>query len=94
MTYKYCICPYSYLLPQIFVFRKSLQQLVVPNGEASLNCSPGGVNGAVDVANLVLRLLPSKDGVVLRRLLMTAVSASELGLSFLKFTAVICCSPF
>ncbi|XP_034704591.1 uncharacterized protein slr1919 [Vitis riparia] len=64
--------------------RKGLQQLVAPNGEAPLNYSPGGVNGTVDVANLVLRLLPSKDGVVLRRLLMTADGASLIRMMISK----------
>ena len=45
--------------------RKGLKQLVASNGEAPLNYPPGGVNGTVNVANLVWRLLPSKDGVVL-----------------------------
>lgn len=42
------------------------------NSETSPNYSPMGANNVFDVANLVLRLLPSKDGVVMRRLLMTA----------------------
>lgn len=49
--------------------------MIVSNNETSLDYVP---NREYDVANLVLRLLPSKDGVVLRRLLMTAVSAFVL----------------
>lgn len=71
-----------------------MQQLLASNGEASINCSPGGVNGAVDVANLVLRLLPSKDGVVLRRLLMTAVSASELDFLSSNLLLLLVVVPF
>lgn len=71
-----------------------MQQLVAPNGEAPLNYSPGGVNGTVDVANLVLRLLPSKDGVVLRRLLMTAVSASEMDLLSSNLLLLLAIVPF
>lgn len=37
---------------------------------------PSGSNNKFDVANLVLKLLRSRDGVVLRRLWMTAVSAT------------------
>lgn len=48
-----------------YLVRKALQ-LVPSNSETSPD--------TFDVAYLVLRLLPSKDGVVLRRLLMTAVS--------------------
>ncbi|XVE68933.1 hypothetical protein DITRI_Ditri09bG0109700 [Diplodiscus trichospermus] len=52
--------------------RKSLQSVV---GETSLNL-PNRTNGLFDVAYLLLRLLPSKDGVVLRRLIMTADGTS------------------
>ena len=49
--------------------------MIVSNNETSLDYVP---NREYDVANLILRLLPSKDGAVLRRLLMTAVSAFVL----------------
>lgn len=58
--------------------RKTLQGLVASNTEASLGLAPKRSTGVVDMANLVLRLLPSKEGVMLRRLLMTAVSALTL----------------
>ncbi|XP_060185817.1 uncharacterized protein LOC132615263 isoform X3 [Lycium barbarum] len=49
-----------------------LNSIVAPNPQASLAYSSDGAAGVFDVANLVLRILPSKDGIVLRRLLMTA----------------------
>ncbi|KAL1343618.1 hypothetical protein HN51_029966 [Arachis hypogaea] len=55
--------------------RKALQQ-VASDGEISLDNSLNKGTDTFDVAYLVLRLLPSKDGVVLRRLLMTANGAS------------------
>ncbi|KAI9124678.1 hypothetical protein K1719_004600 [Acacia pycnantha] len=55
--------------------RKALQSVASKN-EASLDHSPNKAGGVFDIANLVLGLLPSKDGVVLRRLLMTADGAS------------------
>lgn len=48
---------------------------MAPNPQASLAYSSDRAAGVFDVADLVLRILPSKDGIVLRRLLMTAVSA-------------------
>ncbi|KAF6167902.1 hypothetical protein GIB67_027680 [Kingdonia uniflora] len=56
--------------------RKSLNKAIASNSVTFLECAPTGRGGVVDVANLVLRLLPSKDGIVLRRLLMTANGAS------------------
>ncbi|KAK6228173.1 hypothetical protein SCA6_000513 [Theobroma cacao] len=56
--------------------RKSLQWVVASSGETSIDNLPNGTNGVFDVAYLLLRLLPSKDGVVLRRLIMTADGAS------------------
>lgn len=53
-----------------------LNSIMVPNGQASLAYSSDGAAGVFDVANLVLRILPSKDGIVLRRLLMMADGAS------------------
>ncbi|KAJ1406418.1 UbiB domain, partial [Sesbania bispinosa] len=55
--------------------RKALQ-LVASNSETSLDHLPNKATNTFDVAYLVLRLLPSKDGVALRRLLMTADGAS------------------
>lgn len=55
--------------------RKGLHQLIASKSETSSTELTNKANGVFDVANLVLRLLPSRDGVVLRRLLMTAVSA-------------------
>ncbi|KAJ0100924.1 hypothetical protein Patl1_06133 [Pistacia atlantica] len=74
----------SILLPELangviggifFNFQKALQQVVASNDETSLDYLPNRA-GVSDVANLVLKLLPSKDGVVLRRLIMTADGAS------------------
>ncbi|KAL5800247.1 hypothetical protein ACOSQ4_033131 [Xanthoceras sorbifolium] len=56
--------------------RKGLQQVSASKSETSLDYLPKRANGVFDVASLILRLLPSKDGVVLRRLLMTADGAS------------------
>ena len=57
--------------------------------ETSIDYLPSRSNNVVDLANLVLRLLPSKDGAVLRRLLMTVVSAIDLYLvPFLCYTIV------
>ncbi|KAG5610952.1 hypothetical protein H5410_022233 [Solanum commersonii] len=53
-----------------------LNTIMAPNPQASLAYSSDGASGVFDVANLVLRILPSKDGIVLRRLLMTADGAS------------------
>lgn len=66
--------------------RKGLPQLTTPKSETSSTNLTNRVNGVFDVANLVLRLLPSQDGVVLRRLLMTAVSAIYLD-SFPLYTS-------
>ncbi|XP_047257021.1 uncharacterized protein slr1919 isoform X3 [Capsicum annuum] len=53
-----------------------LNSIMVSNAQASLAYSSDGAAGVFDVANLVLRILPSEDGIVLRRLLMTADGAS------------------
>ncbi|MCE3216081.1 hypothetical protein HAX54_004748 [Datura stramonium] len=53
-----------------------LNSIKATNPQASLAYSSNGATGVFDVANLVLRILPSKDGIVLRRLLMTADGAS------------------
>ncbi|KAL7228702.1 hypothetical protein ACSBR2_007412 [Camellia fascicularis] len=56
--------------------RKALYRVVASNGETSLNYSANGGTRVFDIANLVLRFLPSKEGVVMRRLLMTADGAA------------------
>ncbi|XP_059628302.1 uncharacterized protein LOC132271059 isoform X2 [Cornus florida] len=56
--------------------RKRLHPMLASNTETSLDYSPSGATGVFDIANLVLMLLPSKDGGVLRRLLVTADGAS------------------
>ncbi|KAG4397781.1 hypothetical protein GLYMA_10G212000v4 [Glycine max] len=55
--------------------RKALR-LVASNSETSLDHSTSKATDTIDIAYLVLRLLPSKDGVAIRRLLMTADGAS------------------
>ncbi|KAA8539333.1 hypothetical protein F0562_026025 [Nyssa sinensis] len=64
------------LFLRVGVTRKGLHPVVGSSNETSLDYSPNGAAGAFDIANLVLRLLPSKDGVVLRRLIMTSDGAS------------------
>ncbi|CAH9129988.1 unnamed protein product [Cuscuta epithymum] len=58
--------------------RKGLHSVFGSNPQESISYSAEEVNGKADVANLVLKLLPSKDGAVLRRLLMTADGSSLL----------------
>lgn len=53
--------------------------MIAPYSETFLEYTANRVNGVFDIANFVLWLLPSTDGVALRRLLMTAVSALVLG---------------
>ncbi|XP_047166084.1 uncharacterized protein slr1919 [Vigna umbellata] len=55
--------------------RKALR-LVASNSETPLDHLSNKATDTIDVAYLVLRLLPSKDGVAIRRLLMTADGAS------------------
>ncbi|PON63064.1 Tyrosine-protein kinase [Trema orientale] len=55
--------------------RKGLLR-ITSRSETSIDYLPIRSNSVFDLANLVLRLLPSKDGAVLRRLLMTANGAS------------------
>ncbi|CAK8573194.1 unnamed protein product [Lathyrus sativus] len=55
--------------------RKALQ-LAASNSVTSSKHSPNKATGTFDIAYLILRLLPSKDGAALRRLLMTADGAS------------------
>ncbi|GMN51106.1 hypothetical protein TIFTF001_020255 [Ficus carica] len=56
--------------------RKGLHRTIASKNEASIENLPTSSNNVFDLANLVLRLLRSNDGVVLRRLLMTADGAS------------------
>ncbi|XP_030451070.1 uncharacterized protein LOC115673125 [Syzygium oleosum] len=67
------------LFLKVGVTRKSMQGVRALNDDASLDIIPNRTASAFDVANLVLRLLPSKQGIVLRRLLMTADGASLIG---------------
>lgn len=60
-----------------YFVRKALR-LVASNSETPLDHLSNKVTDTIDVAYLVLRLLPSKDGVAIRRLLMTAVSSYKL----------------
>lgn len=55
--------------------RKSLLNVKDPAGDGPTHSS-GGTDGIFDVSAFVLSLLPSKDGTVLRRLLVTADGAS------------------
>lgn len=66
-------------LNSFILCRKGLQRVLTPPTETSLDYLPNRA-GVFDTANLILRLLRSKDGVVLRRLLMTAVSDLKLNL--------------
>ncbi|KAG8390638.1 hypothetical protein BUALT_Bualt01G0104300 [Buddleja alternifolia] len=56
--------------------RKGLNSLTPSNPRTSLTRSANEVAPEVNLANLALKLLPSKNGLVLRRLLMTADGAS------------------
>ncbi|TYH51280.1 hypothetical protein ES332_D10G262200v1 [Gossypium tomentosum] len=60
------------LFMRVGATRRSLQLVEASSGETSLDNLPSRTDGVFDVAYLLLRLLPSKDGVVLRRLIMTA----------------------
>ncbi|XP_052199023.1 uncharacterized protein LOC127806070 isoform X2 [Diospyros lotus] len=63
------------LFLRIGATRKGLHQLVASNGEISQDSANGAI-GVFNVTNLVLRFLISKDGIVMRRLLMTADGAA------------------
>lgn len=67
--------------------RKSFQKVTASDVYPSPSTSPQASCGAFDVADYVLRLLPSKDGIVLRRLLMTADGVSLIR-AFLSAEAV------
>ncbi|RWR81487.1 hypothetical protein CKAN_01017300 [Cinnamomum micranthum f. kanehirae] len=64
------------LFLRIGATRKSMHKLLVSDSGGYPECSANGPDGRYQVANLVMRLLLSKDGVVLRRLLMTADATS------------------
>ncbi|XP_048134549.1 uncharacterized protein slr1919 isoform X2 [Rhodamnia argentea] len=64
------------LFLKVGVTRKSMQGIIASNDDTSPDITPNRATSIFDVANLVLRLLPSKQGTVLRRLLMTADGAS------------------
>ena len=51
--------------------------MIASKNESLLDYLPNRFSGVFDTAYLVLRLLPSRDGIVLRKLLMTAVSDFE-----------------
>eukprot|EP00268_Persea_americana_P016383 TRINITY_DN1776_c0_g1_i3.p1 TRINITY_DN1776_c0_g1~~TRINITY_DN1776_c0_g1_i3.p1 ORF type:complete len:654 (-),score=136.99 TRINITY_DN1776_c0_g1_i3:431-2392(-) len=55
---------------------RSMHKLLVSDSRGYPEYSANGPDGRYQVANLVMRLLLSKDGVVLRRLLMTADATS------------------
>ena len=87
MWFFYCFgCSVSYFW---YVARKALR-LVASNSETSLDHSTNKATDTIDVAYLVLRLLPSKDGVAIRRLLMTAVSSYKLSILLLSCTQRFC----
>lgn len=56
--------------------RKGLNRVAASTIDTSLDHSAKGGPGASDIATLLLRFLPTKDGVVMRRLLMTADGAA------------------
>ncbi|KAJ6432842.1 hypothetical protein OIU84_019967 [Salix udensis] len=56
--------------------RKTFNRVIASKNESSLDYLPNRFSGVFDTAYLVLRLLPSRDGIVLRKLLMTANGAS------------------
>lgn len=56
--------------------RKSLQKVMGLSTETPAGLPANKKNGVSDIAFLILKLLPSRDGIVLRRLLMTADGAS------------------
>ncbi|GAB2286797.1 hypothetical protein Dimus_021192 [Dionaea muscipula] len=56
--------------------RKGLQKRISLNSDASSDSSTNTTGSAFDVADFVLRLLSSKEGIVLRRLLIVADGAS------------------
>jgi aarF domain-containing kinase len=70
--------------------RKGLQQLLASKSETSMNddSTHRGTSSVYEITNLVLRLLLSKNGVVLRRLLMTVNGASLIRATVSKEAAI------
>lgn len=58
--------------------------MAAPHNEAAIEYSTVKANSDLDVVNLITRLLVSKEGAVLRRLVMTAVSVT-INLFFLSW---------
>lgn len=56
--------------------RKGLHLVATSSSQTSSGPSSNGVDGVYDFANLILRVLPSEDGLVLRKLIMTADGSS------------------
>ena len=70
--------------------------MIVSRKEVAIENLSSTSNNVFDLANLVLRLLHSNDGAVLRRLLMTAVSAIDPD-PFLYYTTItfpLLCATF
>lgn len=74
------------LFLRIGAARKGLQKVMEPTGDGQPESS-SGTDMIFDVSSFVLRLLPSKDGTVLRRLLITA-DGTSLVRAFLSKEAV------
>lgn len=70
-----------------------MHKLLVSDSGGYPECSANGPDGRYQVANLVMRLLLSKDGVVLRRLLMTAVRIMIYIILMLVFIALFLVKP-
>ncbi|XP_022986787.1 uncharacterized protein LOC111484434 [Cucurbita maxima] len=64
------------LFLRVGAMRKGLQRMAAPHNEAAIEYSTIKANSDLDVVNLITRLLVSKEGAVLRRLVMTANGAS------------------
>lgn len=78
----HCLSFYHYHIIQymnkyLYFCRKAFNRVIASKNESSLDYLPKRASGVFDTAHLVLRLLPSRDGIVLRKLLMTAVSEFE-----------------
>ncbi|KAF7131931.1 hypothetical protein RHSIM_Rhsim09G0040800 [Rhododendron simsii] len=79
--------------------RKGLNRAVASTSDISLDHSAKEGTGVFDVGNLLLRFLPTKDGVVMRRLLMSAVSTQCVYLRYYMlalnvFVSVSKCGQF
>lgn len=70
-----------------------MHKLLVSDSGGYPEYSANGPDGRYQVANLVMRLLLSKDGVVLRRLLMTAVRIMIYIILMLVFIALFLVKP-